>query len=126
MARGGTRQGAGRPQGAANKFSEAAREIAASEGITPLEYMLAILRDTNLPREHRMDAAKAAAPYMHSRLESVKHSGDEDNPVALKIESDAKFREACSLLDAVTDTATGSDSGAGEVGETIPPSPKDA
>jgi hypothetical protein len=81
MARGGVRPGSGRPKGAANKFSEAAREQAAAEGITPLEYMLGVLRDDTQTHETRMDAAKASAPYMHARLESVKHSGDALNPL---------------------------------------------
>jgi hypothetical protein len=83
MARGGARVGAGRPKGAPNKFSEAARATAAKAGITPLEYMLSVLRDKANAPETRMDAAKAAAPYMHARLESVKHSGDPESPVEI-------------------------------------------
>lgn len=79
--RGGKRAGAGRPKGAASRFSEASRIKAAADGITPLEFMLAVLRDEELDRPTRMDAAKAAAPYMHSRLEAVQHSGDPENPV---------------------------------------------
>jgi hypothetical protein len=80
---GGPRKGSGRPAGSGNKVSEAARAKAAAEGITPLEYMLGVLRDIHQPPATRMDAAKAAAPYMHSRLESVKHTGDPQNPVAI-------------------------------------------
>ena len=83
MPRGGPRPNSGRPKGAANKFSEAARAEAAAEGITPLAYMLGVLRDTNKPHEERMDAAKASAPYMHARLESVKHSGSSESPVEI-------------------------------------------
>ncbi len=81
MTHGGNRKGAGRPKGAANRFSEDARAKAAAEGITPLEYFLSVLRDEDLDRLTRMDAGKAAAPFMHARLESVKHSGDAQNPV---------------------------------------------
>lgn len=38
---------------------------------TPLEFMIRIMNDDNLPRNERMDAAKAAIPYVHSRLNSV-------------------------------------------------------
>lgn len=38
---------------------------------TPLEFMLRIMNDENLPRNERMDAAKAAIPYVHSRLNSI-------------------------------------------------------
>jgi hypothetical protein len=81
MAHGGKRPNAGRPKNAANKFSEAARAKAAAKGITPLEYFLSVLRNEELDRAERMDAGKAAAPYMHARLESVKHSGDAENPI---------------------------------------------
>ena len=35
---------------------------------TPLEYMLAVMRDLKKSDEIRMDAAKAAAPYVHAKL----------------------------------------------------------
>ena len=50
------------------------REIAdqaASEGITPLEFMLQVMRDDNAERSERLDMAKAAAPYIHPRLSTV-------------------------------------------------------
>ncbi len=81
MAHGGPRNGAGRKPGAATKFNQAAREKAAEGGIMPLDYMLSVLRDENQPREVRMDAAKASAPFTHARLESIKHSGDPANPL---------------------------------------------
>ncbi len=76
MARGGARKGAGRPQGAASKMDSEARAKAASEGITPLDYMLGVLRDQTNDRETRMDAAKAAAPYLHAKLAAVELSGN--------------------------------------------------
>jgi hypothetical protein len=41
------------------------------EGLTPLEYMLAVLRDENADTERRDEMAKAAAPYIHPRLSSI-------------------------------------------------------
>jgi hypothetical protein len=84
MANGGRRPGAGRPKGSVNKIDAAARAQAAAGGITPLEYMLAVLRDVTKDSETRMDAAKAAAPYIHSRLTAIQHSGEEDNPIRLQ------------------------------------------
>lgn len=75
MARGGARPGAGRKPGQATKVNEEARVKALAEGISPLDYMLAQLRNTELDRETRMDAAKAAAPYVHAKLAAVEHSG---------------------------------------------------
>jgi hypothetical protein len=66
----------GRPKGSANKATAAkAAEIAAS-GLTPLDFMLSILRDKGSELAARFEAAKAAAPYVHPRLAAVEHSGD--------------------------------------------------
>lgn len=75
MANGGKRPGAGRPKGGASKTNETARAAAAATGITPLDYMLGVLRDTTKDSETRMDAAKAAAPYVHSKLAAIELSG---------------------------------------------------
>lgn len=74
MARGGKRAGAGRPAGAATKKTREAADAAAADGITPLEYMLKVLRDEGQPDERRMWAAEKAAPFMHPRLNAVDHS----------------------------------------------------
>lgn len=75
MAKGGARPGAGRKPGIHNKrTAETVAEVEAS-GLTPLAYMLSIMRNEALDREARMDAAKAAAPYAHAKLAAVEHSG---------------------------------------------------
>ncbi len=40
-------------------------------GLTPLEHMLAVMRDPETPPQRRDDLAKACAPYMHARLAAV-------------------------------------------------------
>ena len=65
---GGARPGAGRPRGAKTKATVAkAAEIAAS-GLTPLDFMLGILRNEENAIEQRFEAAKQAAPYVHPKL----------------------------------------------------------
>jgi hypothetical protein len=57
------------------------REIAdkaAAEGITPLEYMLSILRDESEEADKRFEAAKHAAPYIHPKLSSIEAKVDAD------------------------------------------------
>lgn len=77
----GTRVG-GRQKGTPNKATSAkAAEIKAS-GLTPLDYMLQILRDAALDPAQRLDAAKAAAPYVHPRLASVDLGNKDDKPFA--------------------------------------------
>lgn len=75
MAKGGKREGAGRKPGVPNKRTAAQAEAIEASGLTPLNYLLSVLRDEGLDREARVDAAKAAAPYVHARLAAVEHSG---------------------------------------------------
>lgn len=79
--RGGRRPGAGRKAGAATKRTREIADKAAEEGVTPLEFMLTVMRSE--PPEGlegnalvqamslRFEAAKAAAPYVHPRLSAV-------------------------------------------------------
>lgn len=85
MARGGKREGAGRPKGAANKRTREIADNAAQEGLTPLEYMLSVLRDDMADPKDRMWAAEKAAPYVHARLASVEHQGKDGGPLVLEI-----------------------------------------
>lgn len=65
----------GRQKGTPNKATAArAAEIAAS-GLTPLDYMLKVMRDEDEVLDVRLDAAKAAAPYVHPRLASIENTG---------------------------------------------------
>lgn len=75
MARGGKRDGAGRKAGSVTTRTREAANRAAEEGLTPLDYMLTMLRDESLEPSARFEAAKAAAPYVHARLAAVEHSG---------------------------------------------------
>lgn len=61
----------GRQKGTPNRATAAkAAEIAAS-GLTPLDYMLDIMRDETAEPDRRDDMAKAAAPYVHPKLAAV-------------------------------------------------------
>lgn len=64
---GGARQGAGRKPGTPNRRSVEVLERALAEGQTPVEYMLAILRDDTADAGDRRWAAEKAAPYVHPR-----------------------------------------------------------
>lgn len=75
MARGGKRAGAGRPPGTPNRATQEQRDAVAASGLTPLDYMLSVMRDEKADEGKRIDAAKAAAPYVHARLTAVAHSG---------------------------------------------------
>jgi hypothetical protein len=74
----------GRKKGVPNKATAAkAAEIAAS-GLTPLDFMLQKMRDEAADLATRMDAAKAAAPYVHPKLASIDHTVDGELTVNIK------------------------------------------
>jgi hypothetical protein len=91
MARGGKRDGAGRKAGAPNKASALREAEVAASGTTPLEYMLAIMRDDLSPAARRDDMAKAAAPYVHPKLAAVEHSGPDGGPIEVSNLTDAQL-----------------------------------
>lgn len=76
MPHGGARTGAGRKPGESTKLNAEARQKALEGGVSPLDYMLGLLRNEENPADMRFEAAKAAAPYVHARLAAVEHSGD--------------------------------------------------
>lgn len=85
MAGGGKRIGAGRPKGVPNKATRTrVAEIEAS-GLTPLDYMLSILRDEAGDKAQRLDAAKAAAPYVHAKLSNIEANVQGEVGVSVEI-----------------------------------------
>jgi hypothetical protein len=85
----------GRKKGSKNKRKAVAELLkdatvqAVKEGETPLEYMLKVMRDRTQEYPRRDDMAKAAAPYVHSRLAvaEVKHTGEVTTAVRFIVES---------------------------------------
>lgn len=71
MPRGGKRQGAGRKKGSQNKLTKARQEakdiVGVVEGEMPLDFLLRVMRHEKVPYIARVDAAKAAAPYLHRK-----------------------------------------------------------
>lgn len=74
---------AGRRRGVPNKATAKREAEVGASGLTPLEYMLSVLRDETVPRPERMDAASKAAPYVHSRLAAIEHSGKDGGPLMI-------------------------------------------
>lgn len=71
MAKGGFRKGSGRKAGSTNRFSKALLERVQEEGIMPVDYLLSVMRNETEDTRVRIDAAKAAAPYVHHKLSAV-------------------------------------------------------
>lgn len=71
----------GRQKGTPNKATAAKAEAIAASGLTPLDYMLQVMRDEDVERHARFAAAKAAAPYVHPHLAAVTHTGPDGGPI---------------------------------------------
>ena len=107
-AHGGARKGAGRKLGSATKRTREVADRAAAEGITPLEYMLAVMREDSTHEDARIqagreamkfEAAKAAAPYIHPRLQAIVHSGSIDTIMSASDKQlDALIKELAARL----------------------------
>ena len=65
----------GRQKGSRNKATARREREIAKSGITPLDYMLKVMRDAKADGGRRDDMAKAAAPYVHPKLSSMQHKG---------------------------------------------------
>jgi hypothetical protein len=89
--KGGKRPGAGRKKGVPNKRTAEVQAKVEASGVTPLEFMLSIMRneppetqDLRVALDYqamRFEAAKAAAPYVHARLAAVELTGKDGGPV---------------------------------------------
>lgn len=109
MARGGSREGAGRKVGATTRKTREIADKANEQGITPLEVMLGTMRELwanaekgeitvsgegvaskiTTPLDYRLMAAEVAqkaAPFVHAKLANVQVAGDPDAPLIHKIE----------------------------------------
>jgi hypothetical protein len=92
----------GRSKGGVDKIKREA--ILAAQGITPLDYMLAIVRNETEDKQVRLDAAKAAAPYVHARLQTTTLAGDPEKP--LKVETMSELEAARRLAFLMTKAAS--------------------
>ena len=71
----GERRG-GRKKGTPNKRTALLHAAIERAGVTPLEYLLNILRDDKGDPALRFEAAKAAAPYVHPRLAQIESKSE--------------------------------------------------
>jgi len=75
---GGARPNAGRKSKSRELLIERSRLAVVNADVTPLEYLLGILKDATKDDDVRFKAAVAAAPYVHPRLNAIEHSGSVD------------------------------------------------
>jgi len=98
MASGGYRAGAGRPKGAKApkalpiKVAPDIKKAARQSGMSPLDYMLTVMNDSESDTERRDRMAIAAAPYVHEKP-SEKALGKKEQQMvgAERIAADGRF-----------------------------------
>jgi hypothetical protein len=71
MPRGGRRAGSGRKKGSTIKKTQIIAAEARDAGITPLDYMLQIVRSSDADQARRDQMAVSSAPFCHPRLNAV-------------------------------------------------------
>lgn len=94
MPKGGKREGAGRKPGTPNSATAAREAEIKASGLTPLDFMLEVLRDEQQSMDNRCWAAEKAAPYVHPKLANVEHSGGIDVTTQSKEQRDAAVAAA--------------------------------
>lgn len=85
MAKG--RKTGGRKKGTPNKVTVAQSLAIGNAGLTPLEFMLATLRDPKRDYVMRLAAAKDAAPYVHPKLANIELTGPNGGAVQVVVQS---------------------------------------
>ncbi len=98
MSRGGKRPGAGRRKGSTTTRTREIAEQAFEKGVTPLEFMLSIMRDEAADQPVRLDAAKSCAPYIHPRLAAVQVTGKDGAPIEVSDVSDLEVARRIAFL----------------------------
>ncbi len=80
----GERRG-GRRKGTPNKATAAREAEVEASGMTPLEFMLDILRNEEASTEDRRWAAQNAAPYCHPKLAQQRFEGPDGGNMVVEI-----------------------------------------
>jgi hypothetical protein len=94
----------GRSRGTLNKATQARilgfapPELVKPAHQQPLEFLLSVMEDESHPIATRVDAAKAAAPYVHFRKGMVDQAG-RDQPITVQV---IRFSDMTSKLEPVT------------------------
>jgi hypothetical protein len=122
---GGKRPGSGRPFGSTNRRSRELIIDAERNGLlTPVEYLLGLMRDVTQPTRDRTAAAIAAAPYLHPKLVARYVVQKVIDPDTL---SDSELLESISYLEKKIAEAEARDAGLPRLAEppqgAVPPRP---
>lgn len=95
----GRKTGGGSRKGIPNKATAAKAAAIESSGLTPLDFLLQVMRDQERDMDMRVDAGKAAAPYVHPKLANIELTGKDKGPLEVKI---VRFSDAAQPVDSET------------------------
>lgn len=104
MARGGRREGAGRKARPAGErrvsftWEKVAQAIELSPEKTPLAHLLAFMQNETMKDTLRLQAAIAAAPYMHPKLSAIEIKTDQAAPMKAQSEIGAALSALAELM----------------------------
>lgn len=101
----GRQKTGGRQKGVANKKTQELVNAVIETGITPLDYLLKVMRDAKADLLVRLDAAKAAAPYVHPKLSSIEIAGNLTHYDASKL-TDSELATIATASSARADSET--------------------
>lgn len=87
----------GRKKGVPNKATAKREAAIAATGLTPLDFMLSVMRGAYPAGAEpaqviaweamRFEAAKAAAPYVHPKMATIEHTGPNGGPMQHEVEA---------------------------------------
>jgi hypothetical protein len=103
----GTPKTGGRKKGVRNKRTRVLVAEVEASGVTPLEFMLSVMRSPRVKMATRFDAARQAAPYVHAKLAAIEHSGPDSGPVKIIDITDLDRAKALMALMAKVKAKTG-------------------
>jgi hypothetical protein len=100
IGRGGRREGAGRPLGSIDRKARSLIIEAEREGLQmPLDFLLDLMRDPEMPLRDRAFCAVAAAPYVHARRAVVRViPSPQEMDDAQLVEQVAKYEELVAAM----------------------------
>src|SRR5438309_1736747 len=84
----------GRKRGVPNKATAAREAEIKAAGVSPLDFMLGVMRNDTNATEMRLEAAAKAAPYVHPRLASLAVENKGNHPFRIDIEDREREAEA--------------------------------
>jgi hypothetical protein len=83
--RGGKREGAGRKPNIPNRRTRALQERVEASGMSPLDFLLSVMRNPKAKMAVRIDCATRAAPFVHAKLTAVERSGKDGGPMEVEV-----------------------------------------